>query len=298
MTMKLPQALKGTPLVPPIKCQGIKTKLVNFIGQNIQWDGKGRWIEPFLGSGVVAFNIASRAALLNDSNPYIILLYQQIARGNITPEIVREYLNYEGALLLQKKEKHFYAVRERFNATGNLLDFLFLSRSCFNGVMRFNSKGGFNVPFCHKPDRFRQAYVTKIVNQVSAIRQVMANADWTFTIGDWRVALKEAQPGDFVYLDPPYIGRSTDYYNRWSDKDAEDLARLARNLPCGVALSMWQSNQYRTNEHLAEHWGWAVQRTEEHFYHVGATEDLRNTMIEALLIKPGYESAVAQRLAS
>ena len=44
-------------MIPPIKCQGIKSKLVPFINRIVDWSFKGRWIEPFMGSGVVGFNI-------------------------------------------------------------------------------------------------------------------------------------------------------------------------------------------------------------------------------------------------
>lgn len=59
-------------LVPPIKCQGIKTKLVPFIQDTLDWDGNGTWYEPFLGSGVVLFNIQPERAIVSDRNEYII----------------------------------------------------------------------------------------------------------------------------------------------------------------------------------------------------------------------------------
>jgi len=290
MSQSLPRTVKQV-IVPPIKCQGIKTKLVPFILSNICWNGNGRWVEPFLGSGVVLFNLQPERALVADINPHIIRLYQMIYDGSLSSEEVRGYLTAEGKKLLLKGEDHYYLVRERFNKTGNPLDFIFLNRSCFNGVMRFNSKGEFNVPFCRKPDRFRQSYVTKIVNQISQIRKIMQGKDWEFRTEDWRESLENLTADDFVYFDPPYIGRHTDYYQQWSEEDAVELARLARNLPCGFALSMWKGNRYRTNEHLGRYWDGLVERTFTHFYHVGSTENLRNAMEEALLIKPGYETA-------
>ncbi|MFQ3580405.1 MAG: Dam family site-specific DNA-(adenine-N6)-methyltransferase [Chloracidobacterium sp.] len=289
----LPRTVKQV-IVPPIKCQGIKTKLVKFILSNISWNGKGRWIEPFLGSGAVLFNVQPERALLNDVNPHIIRLYQMIYDGSLSPEQVRLYLTTEGKKLLSNGEDHYYLIRECFNRTRNPLDFIFLNRSCFNGVMRFNSKGEFNVPFCRKPDRFRQSYITKIVNQISQVRRIMQGKEWVFFTGDWREVLSNVDVDDFVYLDPPYIGRHTDYYQEWSEDDAEDLARVVRNLPCGFALSMWKENKYRLNQHIEFYWNGLIERTFTHFYHVGSTENLRNSMEEALLIKHGYETVLIE----
>ncbi|GIU81644.1 MAG: hypothetical protein KatS3mg006_0708 [Pyrinomonadaceae bacterium] len=100
---------------------------------------------------------------------------------------------------------------------------------------------------------------------------------------------------DFVYLDPPYIGRHTDYYQRWLEDDAAELAEVARTLPCGFALSMWKENRYRQNQHITRYWNGLVERTFAHFYHVGSTENLRNSMEEALLIKPGFESSQIEK---
>ncbi|MCI0556295.1 MAG: Dam family site-specific DNA-(adenine-N6)-methyltransferase, partial [Anaerolineae bacterium] len=269
---------KVWPLIPPIKCQGIKTKLLGFILANIRWDGRGRWIEPFLGSGVVLFTVQPERALANDVNPHIIRLYQRIYDGSLTGSMVREHLTLEGKRLLAEGETHYYKVRDRFNRAEDPLDFLFLNRSCFNGLMRFNKKGEFNVPFCRKPDRFRPAYVTKIVNQVAALRKIMIGKKWEFRVGDWRACLEDIKARDFVYLDPPYIGRHADYYEQWSQRDAIELSRIVQPLPCGFALSMWKANRYRTNTHLTRYWPHLIERTAKHFYHVGSTESLRNEM--------------------
>jgi len=278
--------------VPPIKCQGIKTKLIGFIAENIVWGGSGRWIEPFLGSGVVAFNIAPRKAILSETNKHIIQFYKDIKSGEINEKIVKKYLENTSKKLLTSGEKFYYKIRDKFNTDGGgSLELLFLNRSCFNGVMRFNSKGKFNVPFGHKPNRFRQAYITKIVNQVTWVRKLIEDKDWMFAVSDWKDILSNVQEDDFVYLDPPYIGRHADYYNNWSEEDAIELSKVAKSLPCGFALSMWKENKYRTNEHLEKCWGDTIIRTFDHFYHVGSTESLRNKMIEALAIKPKYATA-------
>ncbi|WJQ05539.1 Dam family site-specific DNA-(adenine-N6)-methyltransferase (plasmid) [Geobacillus stearothermophilus] len=276
--------------VPPIKCQGIKTKLVDFISQNIKWDGSGRWIEPFLGSGVVLFNINPERALVSDTNIHIINFYKDIQEGRITAQLVRQFLEEHGEILRRRGQEYYYEVRDRFNKSPNSLDFLFLNRSCFNGVIRFNRYGKYNVPFGHKPERFSRAYITKIVNQVDAISKIMLDKDWVFIACDWRETLSMAQKNDFVYLDPPYVGRHTDYFNQWTDEDAVELANVTKGLPCGFALSMWLENKYRRNEHIDSHWSGLVVRTQSHFYHVGSSESLRNSMEEALVIKPTHAS--------
>lgn len=278
--------------VPPIKCQGIKTKLVPFILRSIRWDWRkgGRWIEPFLGSGVVAFNLAPPRALLADTNPHIINFYRAIQTGEITPLCVRNYLAAEGARLAREGEDYYYEVRARFNREGNPLDFLFLNRAGFNGLIRFNSEGEYNVPFCRKPNRFTQGYITKIVNQVRWVALQMQGKEWEFRVARWEETLEAAKADDFVYLDPPYEGRHADYYNQWTTEQTCQLIERMLQLPCGYALSMWQENPYRANpliSYLSER---LVVRTCEHFYHIGAEEINRNWVREALVIHPEYAS--------
>lgn len=285
--VQLPRELNDV-YVPPVKCQGIKTKLVPFILSSVRWDGAGRWIEPFVGSGVVAFNLAPPRAHLAETNVHIIRLYRDVASGTVTPESVREHLQREGRLLARHGGDYYYEVRSRFNARPSTLDFIFLNRSCFNGVIRFNKKGEFNVPFAKKRDRFRPAYITKIVNQVAHLSRLTAVGDWTFEVADWRETLNQVQPSDFVYADPPYIGRHTDYYDSWTDHDAEELLQRLLEVPAGFALSTWKENKYRKNPHLDIDLPGVTIKTVRHFYHVGSTEDLRNEMEEALVIRNGF----------
>ncbi len=274
--------------VPPLKIQGIKTKLVPFILKNITWHGQGKWIEPFLGSGVVVFNVRPDRALLADVNPHIISVYQAIQQNEITPENLRYFLNREGQFLSELGDDYYYEVRNRFNEGHSPLDYLFLNRSCFNGMMRFNANGQFNVPFCRKPNRFSQAYITKICNQVGWVRRQMEGRKWEFVVQDWRETLSQVTSADFVYLDPPYNDRHTDYFNQWNEDEANALACTVKELASGFAYSTWKQNKFRVNSHLSQHFSDYPIITKAHFYHVGATESLRHAIQEALVIAPSH----------
>ena len=102
----------GAVQVPPLKIQGIKTKAVPFIRDCVDWQGSGRWIEPFVGSAVVPFNINPERALLGDANPHLIRFYEAIQRGIVTSATVRTFLEREGAHLLHDGQDHYYRVRE------------------------------------------------------------------------------------------------------------------------------------------------------------------------------------------
>lgn len=269
--------------VPPIKSQGIKTKLVPWIKSIVPSDFNGKWIEPFMGTGAVAFNVAPRRAILCDTNPHLVNFYSGIASGEITPEVVKEYLIREGEILLSKGEDHYYFVRDRFNSEHSPLDFLFLNRAGFNGMIRFNRKGGFNIPFCRKPQRFAQAYITKITNQVSWAGKLIKAKEFTFKCQDFNQTIVEASPSDIIYCDPPYIDRHVDYYNGWDDSHERELFSKLSSFKGRFILSTWHHNDYRENEYVKNLWSEHSVLTREHFYHVGGKEENRNPVIEALV---------------
>ena len=271
-------------LIPPIKIQGIKSKLVADIKKFLQWDKKnGIYFEPFMGSGVVGFNIAPKRAIFSDNNPHIIEFYQNIQNGVITKNSMGNYLDKEGSNLQKYGQEHYLRIRERFNKTHNSFDFLFLNRSCFNGLMRFNAKGGFNVPFCKKENRFSQAYITKITNQIEWVSQLLKTNDYEFRVCDFTDSLKLAKQEDFIYCDPPYIDRHSDYFNTWSEDKEQALYDILSKTRAKFILSTWHSNQYRHNIYISTLWGQFNIDIIEHFYHLGASENNRNAIKESLV---------------
>ena len=269
--------------VPPIKSQGIKTKLVPWIASVVPDEFDGHWIEPFAGTGVVGLNLAPKQALLADKNPHVVNFYNAINVGSIGPDDVRSYLEKEGENLRTVGEGHYYYIRDRFNDEGQPLDFLFINRAGFNGMIRFNKKGRFNIPFCRKPNRFAQAYVTRIVNQVRWVQQTLRTKQFTFVCQDFETTIAQAGEGDIVYCDPPYIDRHVDYYGSWGDDEEKRLKAALSRAEANFVLSTWHHNDFRSNEYIDALWSDDRVLTREHFYHVGGREENRNPMVEALV---------------
>lgn len=269
--------------IPPLKIQGIKTKIVPLIRENVILNEDSVWYEPFMGSGVVGFNVEPHRAVFADINPHIIEFYNGIKNGVITSRKVRVFLEEEGQKLAAGDAEYYYEVRNRFNERHNPLDFLFLNRACFNGMMRYNKERKFNVPYGHKPQRFAKAYVTKIVNQVAHIEDLLKTHEWEFVCQPFQDTLSNAGENDFIYCDPPYIGRHVDYYDSWDEDEELLLHDILTRSQTHFMLSTWHHNDYRSNIYLERIWSECHLITRDHFYHIGAKEENRNPMVEALL---------------
>jgi DNA adenine methylase len=277
-------------IIPPIKSQGIKTKLVPWINDLVctaNLDSSARWFEPFFGTGVVGFNsLMNNEHIVGDTNPYIIDFYRGVQEGQITAYSMREYLEKETVLLQNGSEdgyEYYRIVRDRFNKKHSPYDFIFLSRAGFNGMMRFNRKGEWNIPFCKKSDRFSPAYITKICNQVGGVSKILTSHRWRLQNVSFETLIEQAEEKDIIYCDPPYHGRYVDYYNGWTEKDEERLYHVLRSTKAKFILSTWHHNDYRKNEMLSRYWGDFNVITREHFYHNGGKIENRHAMIEALV---------------
>lgn len=278
-------------IIPPIKSQGIKTKLVPWIKDLILRSGldiqNANWIEPFFGTGVVGFNSpVGGNRIVGDTNPHIINFYNEIMGGEVTPQNMRIYLEREGQLLLTAEDNgyaYYREVKNRFNHVHSPFDFIFLSRAGFNGMMRFNRRGEWNIPFCKKPNRFSPAYITKICNQVEKVQHEIHRYNWEFNNVSFIETIQRAQAGDFIYCDPPYYGRYVDYYNGWTQEDEEALFDALLHTQAYFILSTWHHNEYRINEMIDRFWNHFNVETKDHFYHGGGHLENRHAMVEALV---------------
>jgi len=252
---------------------------------SLEFDGRGRWIEPFVGGAAVALAQSPTRALLSDANPHLIAFYRAVGAGRLDETSVRAHLTTAAEGLQRDGADHYYRLRKRFNTAPTPLDFLALNHTCFNGLIRFNRAGEFNTPFCRNPRRLSPALIDSVSARVGELARFLAERDWEFRHADWRDTVARAQPEDFVYLDPPYFGRNAGYHNAWPEAEARALATGVRTLRCKWALSDWlEGADGRANELLLELYGDYEIKRLAHRYSVGAPANSRGGVVEALVL--------------
>ncbi len=154
---------------------------------------KNKYFEPFVGGGAVFFDLLPKHAELSDLNKELVTTY------NVIKNNVDELIS---ALKKHKNEKEYF-LSIRALDTSKLTDveiasrFIYLNRTCFNGLYRVNSKGQFNVPFGLNKNPL-------ICDEVNLHRVSEALQDVVIKHQDYKEVLKKAKKGDFVYFDPPY----------------------------------------------------------------------------------------------
>lgn len=179
---------------PILKWAGGKTQMLPELLPRVP-ERYGKYIEPFFGGGALFFALQPKNAVIADSNPEIINVYQQVA--NDTEAVIRQLLIYKNT------EECFYQVREQnwqtldpFEAAARTI---FLNKTCFNGLYRVNRKGQFNTPF----GRYKNPKICD-ADALRAAAEVLRNA--TIICADYVDVLEQnAEAGDFVFLDPPYV---------------------------------------------------------------------------------------------
>jgi DNA adenine methylase len=101
---------------------------------------------------------------------------------------------------------------------------------------------------------------------------------------------------DFIYCDPPYVGRHVDYFNSWDDTEEKRLYTLLSQSKARFMLSTWHSNQHRDNPYISNFWSNFVIVNREHFYHVGAKEVNRKPMLESIVMNYEIENGLPEAI--
>jgi DNA adenine methylase len=235
------QTLDRPAAAPFVKWAGGKTQLLQVLGAHVpKFD---RYFEPFLGGGAFFFRLASMhqfAAYLSDANAELVNAYN-VVKGDVE-SLIRLLEAHERGY---KKSPASYYYRLRSEQPAGSLEaaarFIALNKTCYNGLYRVNRSGKFNVPI----GRYRNPAICDR-GQLRAASAALNHSGARIAVSDYRQALKKAQAGDFVYLDPPFrpLSRTAHFvdYTKdgFGDQDQAELAKVFRDLDrkgCRVLLS-------------------------------------------------------------
>lgn len=263
------RTLSNTPLIqakPFLKWAGGKFQLVGELEKRlpksiIESGVINNYIEPFLGGGSMFFYLKSKYEIkhsyLFDINPELILSYKVIQK-NAKELINNLYIIQDGYLSKTKDERKefYYQIRDLYNQQSTHFNYskyskewverasfmIFLNKTCYNGLFRFNQKGYFNVPIgTHIDPRLFDE------NNLLGVRDVLKTAK--ITCGSYKESLDCIKKGSFVYLDPPYrpINKTSHFveYSKesFTDKDQVDLSKFYREMgEKGVYLMLSNSD--------------------------------------------------------
>lgn len=184
-----------------------------------------RLIEPFTGSGAIFVNSNYSNYLLAEGNNDLISLFLCLQEGG------EEFINYCADFFSTENNsaEQYYQFRKQFNQSTDLKYksalFLYLNRHGYNGLCRYNQSGIYNVPF----GRYMKPYFPRKEMTHFYHKSKLAQ----FLQGDFRQTFQQAQPGDLIYCDPPYVPLSSSAHfssytsKKFSENDQIDLASLA-----------------------------------------------------------------------
>lgn len=234
---------------PFVKWAGGKSRLLEEIRKKYPLKIE-RYCEPFVGGGAVLFDVLSKfqpkEVLINDINRELINTYAQIKNNceDLIYQLSEIQTNYENQSL-EKNKALFYEKRSRYNelkASGDEAEnvekavlFIFLNKTCFNGLYRVNSKGYFNVPFNNAKnplicDGENLRSCSKLLRKVE------------MKVGDYKECKSFIDDETFVYIDPPYrpltrTSAFTSYSeNGFSDKEQIELGNFITEISDKGAL--------------------------------------------------------------
>lgn len=218
---------------PFLRWAGGKTQLLGTIAKHYQFNSCSNYVEPFVWGGCCLFDILNNYNLehihINDLNKELICCYR-VVKNNVD-SLISELLNLQqqfSSCDSEGKKQFYYHKRKQFNdlkqkSNPNELQiaslFIFLNKTCFNGLYRVNKKGEFNVPLGKKNyyicDEKNLHYVSTKLQNV------------TMTVGSYKQALKYINDKTFVYLDPPYRPlTTTSNFSRYVETPFDDFEQI------------------------------------------------------------------------
>jgi DNA adenine methylase len=237
---------------PLVKYRGGKSKEIPYLLEHIP-HYKGRYIEPFFGGGALFFHLEPESAIINDINAKLIAFYHGVKTDfdrlkKELAEIETVYTKNRKAFeelkrktpdkrVEDKNELLYYQIRDMFNDLAekkytDALLYFFINKTAYSGMIRYNSRGEFNVPY----GRYANLNTTLVTQSHS---QLLRNTE-IYNL-DYAAIFKMATKDDFMFLDPPYDCVFSDYGNAehkdgFTEKDHVELAARYKKLKCKALM--------------------------------------------------------------
>jgi len=162
----------------------------------------GTYYEPFIGAGAMFFEHGYEKAVINDTNSDLMTTYR-IVKNNLN-ELIPKLKEYEK----KNNGSDYYVIREQdrnkriydsLSDVEKTARFIYLNKTCYNGLYRVNSQGHFNTPF----GNYKNPAICN-ENVLSAVSKFLNEKDIKMECKDFEECVKKCVEGDFVYFDPPY----------------------------------------------------------------------------------------------
>jgi DNA adenine methylase len=229
---------------PFVKWAGGKNQLIEAL--NLRSPSKFHtYYEPFLGGGAFFFRLYSSRtpfkAVLSDTNEELVTAYLTIK--NSVNDLILNLAGHQEKYHLSPRE-YYYEVRDFQEPKDNIertSRFLFLNKTCYNGLYRVNREGKFNVPF----GAYKRPNICDEQN-LCAVSEALKSSSVELRVADYEQAICNAQENDFLYFDPPYLpSSSTANFTAYTSlgftlKDQQRLANVFRKLnrkKCKIMMS-------------------------------------------------------------
>lgn len=237
---------------PLIKYRGGKSKEIPRLEKHIPQFG-GRYIEPFFGGGAMFFYLEPKKAVISDINSKLMAFYKGVKSNFVTlqkelSEVAKLYVANRKKFeelksktpdlrVDDKNEEMYYQIRDMFNDLtdkkySDALLYFFINKTAYSGMIRYNAKGEFNVPYGRYAN-LNTSLVTK------AHSRLLANTE--IYNCDYKNIFEMAKEDDFMFLDPPYDCIFSDYGNiehkdGFNEKDHIELANAYKQLKCKALM--------------------------------------------------------------
>lgn len=204
-----------------------------------------RYFEPFLGSGAILATVAPHNGLGSDTFEPLIQIWKMLK--NNSSELVNWYAERRNRIGAETKEQVYASVLASYNSNPNGADFLYLTRSCYGGIIRFRKADGYMSTPCgaHEPIS-AQSFAVRVNEWKNRLNKV------DFAHCDYREAFAQAKKGDLIYCDPPYSFSQGILYGAQSFRLEDLLFEIDKAKARGVRVALSIDGHKKSGDFLCD----------------------------------------------